>query len=76
MWNNNNSALRTNMHNEKPVRVIRGHQGHTIWSPCEGFMYAGLYEVVACWIEAGTFLHPSSALAVVQLLMQVNPVSM
>ena len=40
------------------MRVIRGHKGDSTWSPSEGFMYAGLYEVVACWIEAGMFFPP------------------
>jgi hypothetical protein len=34
--------------------VIRGYQGDPFWSPSEGFMYSGLYEVVACWTEQGT----------------------
>jgi len=41
------------VHNEKPVRVIRGYKGDSVWSPKEGFMYSGLYEVVACWVEQG-----------------------
>lgn len=49
-----NIALRENVTNGKPVRVIRGYKGDPNWSPSEGFMYAGLYEVVACWIETGT----------------------
>jgi len=53
-WNKSNRALRENVHNEKPVRVIRGYKGDSVWSPSEGFMYAGLYEVVACWVEQGT----------------------
>ena len=52
-WNKSNIALRENVTNEKPVRVIRGHKGDSTWSPSRGFMYAGLYEVVACWVEAG-----------------------
>ena len=55
-WNKRNTALRENISNEKPVRVIRGHGGDSTWSPPKGFRYSGLYEVVACWIEAGTIL--------------------
>ena len=53
-WNRNNSALRQNVINERPVRVLRGYKGNRLWSPEEGFMYCGLYEVVACWVETGT----------------------
>jgi hypothetical protein len=42
-----------NIKTERPVRVIRGRQGDPFWSPAEGFMYSGLYEVVACWTEQG-----------------------
>ena len=52
-WNKSNIALRENVANEKPVRVIRGYKGDATWSPSKGFMYVGLYEVVACWVEAG-----------------------
>jgi len=52
-WNRNNSALRQNVINERPVRVLRGSKGNSFWSPEEGFIYCGLYEVVACWVEAG-----------------------
>jgi hypothetical protein len=52
-WNKSNLALRMNIRTEKPVRVIRGYQGDQFWSPAEGFMYSGLYEVVACWTEKG-----------------------
>jgi SAD/SRA domain len=52
-WNIRNSALRENVQNEKPVRVIRGWKGDPVWSPDWGFMYCGLYEVVAAWVEAG-----------------------
>jgi SAD/SRA domain len=52
-WNRTNSGLRENVLNEKPVRVIRGAKGDPLWSPARGFMYCGLYEVVACWVEAG-----------------------
>ena len=47
--------MRENVTNEKPVRVIRGYKGDPVWSPQEGYTYSGLYEVVACWIEAGKF---------------------
>jgi len=56
-WNKSNIALRENVTNEKPVRVIRGYKGDSTWSPSQGFMYAGLYQVVACWIEAGMSLY-------------------
>lgn len=36
------------------MRVIRGYKGDSVWSPKEGFMFSGLYEVVACWVEQGT----------------------
>jgi E3 ubiquitin-protein ligase UHRF1 len=52
-WNDRNSALRLSVVTEKPVRVIRGYKGDSVWGPKEGFTYSGLYEVVACWIEEG-----------------------
>jgi SAD/SRA domain len=55
-WNRANDMLRKNVLSEKPVRVIRGSKGDKLWSPTSGFMYCGLYEVVACWVEAGTSL--------------------
>jgi SAD/SRA domain len=54
VWNRTNSGLRENILNERPVRVIRGSKGDPVWSPTRGFMYCGLYEVVACWVEAGS----------------------
>jgi hypothetical protein len=53
-WTRTNIALRRNVQTEKPVRVIRGFKGDKYWSPPSGYMYSGLYEVVACWKEKGT----------------------
>ena len=49
--------LLRNMLNKKPVRVIRGAKGDQSWSPEDGFIYCGLYKVVACWVEPGTEPH-------------------
>ena len=58
-WNGSNAALRKNVGNQRPVRVIRGFKGNPVWSPKEGFMYCGLYIVVAYWVEAGIVLYLS-----------------
>jgi len=52
-WTSQNLALRRNVETEMPIRVIRGYKGNNYWSPREGYIYAGLYEAVACWKEKG-----------------------
>ena len=53
-WDNRgNAGLLVSMNRGLPVRVIRGHQHHSDYSPNSGYAYAGLYSVVDAWEEIG-----------------------
>ena len=53
-WENTgNAALLTSMDEGLPVRVIRGHNHNSEFSPPSGYAYAGLYSVVDAWVEQG-----------------------
>lgn len=46
-WDNpGNAGLLLSMNNGLPVRVIRGHQHKSAFSPKTGYIYAGLYSVI------------------------------
>lgn len=48
-----NSGLLMSMNQGLPVRVGRGHQHKSKYSPAKGYTYAGLYSVVDAWEEFG-----------------------
>jgi putative restriction endonuclease len=53
-WENKgNAGLLKNMDEGLPVRVIRGHQHKSEYSPDSGYNYAGLYTVTDAWLEDG-----------------------
>lgn len=53
-WDNNsNASLLVSMDLGLPVRVIRGYQHKSTYSPTEGYQYAGIYSVVDAWEEVG-----------------------
>jgi len=53
-WTNRgNAALRRSMDLGLPVRVIRGHNHKSSFSPNKGYTYAGLFSVVDAWEEIG-----------------------
>lgn len=53
-WENRgNAGLVKSMNEGLPVRVIRGHQHNSPFSPKSGYSYAGLYSVVDAWLETG-----------------------
>ena len=53
-WENRgNAGLLVSMDQGLPVRVIRGHQHKSKFSPQIGYVYAGLYSVVDSWEEYG-----------------------
>jgi len=53
-WDNSgNAGLFTSWDRGLPIRVIRGHQHKSEYSPKKGYMYAGLYTVVDAWQETG-----------------------
>ena len=53
-WDNRgNAGLLKSMNEGFPVRVIRGHQHVSAFSPKSGYSYAGLYSVVDAWQETG-----------------------
>ena len=53
-WDNaGNAGLFTSWDRGLLVRVIRGHQHKSEYSPKEGYTYAGLYSVVDAWRETG-----------------------
>lgn len=53
-WTNRgNAGLVTSMNKGLPIRVIRGHQHKSDFSPSTGYTYAGLYSVVDAWEETG-----------------------
>lgn len=51
--NRGNAGLAKSMNEGLPVRVIRGHQHNSPYSPNSGYTYAGLYSVVDAWQETG-----------------------
>lgn len=53
-WDENgNAGLLRSMNEGLPVRVIRGYQHDSEFSPIEGYTYAGLYSVIDAWEEDG-----------------------
>jgi putative restriction endonuclease len=53
-WENRgNAGIVKSMNEGLPVRVIRGHQHNSPFSPKSGYLYAGLYSVVDAWQETG-----------------------
>lgn len=48
-----NLALARSGDNGLPIRVIRGHQSKSQYSPSSGYQYAGLYYVDDYWSEVG-----------------------
>jgi len=46
-----NSALVTSYQRGRPVRVIRGHNLNSKYSPCEGYRYDGLYKVTKVFTD-------------------------
>lgn len=48
-----NAGLVTSRVAGLPVRVIRGHQHKSPYSPPRGYQYAGLFVVTECWQELG-----------------------
>lgn len=46
-WEKGNAGLRLNMQQGLPVRVIRGADHNSAFSPIAGYEYAGLYNVVS-----------------------------
>ncbi|WP_317162609.1 YDG/SRA domain-containing protein [Myroides albus] len=51
--NTYNRGLYKSMIEGLPVRVVRGHQHKSEFSPKKGYTYAGLFTVVDFWIEKG-----------------------
>ena len=53
-WDNlGNAGLKLSMNNGLPVRVIRGHNHKSKFSPKTGYTYAGLYSVTDAWDDIG-----------------------
>lgn len=53
-WRNRgNAGLLKSWNEGLPVRVIRGHNHRSKFSPKTGYSYAGLYSVVDAWEETG-----------------------
>lgn len=53
-WENRgNAGLAKSMNEGLPVRVIRGYQHNSPYSPKTGYTYAGLFSVVDAWQETG-----------------------
>jgi putative restriction endonuclease len=53
-WDNRgNAGLRVSMDKGLSVRVIRGHQHKSDYSPSTGYTYAGLFSVIDAWEEIG-----------------------
>lgn len=53
-WENaGNAGLLVSMDKGLPVRVIRGSEHKSDFSPSSGYTYAGLYSVVDAWEEIG-----------------------
>lgn len=48
-----NAGLITSSAQGLPVRVIRGRHNKSPYAPPNGFVYAGLFEVTAYWVEKG-----------------------
>ncbi|KAJ7076064.1 PUA-like domain-containing protein [Mycena belliarum] len=53
MKSSGNAALKTNVHRNNPVRVIRGNNGNVKYSPVQGYRYDGLYYVKEAYMEEG-----------------------
>ena len=53
-WDNiSNAGLRFSMDHGLPVRVIRGHNHKSGFSPKTGYTYAGMYSVTEAWDDIG-----------------------
>lgn len=53
-WENKgNAGLLMSMDQGLPVRVTRGHQHKSEYSPESGYTYAGLFTVTEAWLEDG-----------------------
>ncbi len=52
-WEKGNAGLRISMDRGLPVRVVRGSNHESRYSPTSGYQYAGLYSVVEAWEEVG-----------------------
>jgi putative restriction endonuclease len=53
-WSNSdNAGIFTSWDRGLPIRVIRGHQHKSKFSPETGYTYAGVYNVVDAWQETG-----------------------
>ncbi|WEK34676.1 MAG: YDG/SRA domain-containing protein [Candidatus Pseudobacter hemicellulosilyticus] len=53
-WKNKgNAGLLVSMDQGLPVRVIRGHNHKSAYSPSSGYKYAGIYNVINAWEETG-----------------------
>ncbi|PWZ03607.1 hypothetical protein BCV70DRAFT_197809 [Testicularia cyperi] len=52
-WEGKNAALLKSVQTGKPVRVVRGYKGCSIYSPPVGYVYSGLYKVTRAWMETG-----------------------
>lgn len=48
-----NAGLLTSMDQGLPVRVVRGYQHKSEFSPKSGYLYSGLFRVVDSWEETG-----------------------
>jgi putative restriction endonuclease len=51
--NNGNAGLLKSMNEGLPVRVVRGHQHKSDYSPMSGYSYGGLFTVTDAWLEVG-----------------------
>lgn len=48
-----NQAIFKSLTNGTPIRVIRGSKHKSDYSPKEGYIYSGLYNVTGHWLEKG-----------------------
>ena len=73
-WENRgNAGLVKSMNEGLPVRVIRGHQHNSPYSPKTGYSYAGLYSVLDAWQETGKNIEvPSSHSSSLNVLGFIN----
>lgn len=49
-----NAALLRSAKTGRPIRVIRGYKGESVWSPSEGYIYCGLYTCTRAWMGVGS----------------------